>query len=152
MGPTCVLSAPDGSQVGPMNLAIRAVYLLYILTQVTHICLTKQGRHWLYHWFIDSSVLTPYNSFYQTLQHVLNQNPIIFICETHWKILYASILSDPNVSHTHSWTYLSFNVLSMLDLWWLNDTTAGNLSQMNFVAYMMYHTCVCTWCICTIYR
>ena len=30
MGPTWVLSAPDGLQVGPMNLAIRVVYTLML--------------------------------------------------------------------------------------------------------------------------
>ena len=85
-----------------------------------------------------------YHSLYQTLQQVLNQNAIIFIWEIHWKILHANILSDPNISHTYNWTYVSFNAPLMLELWWLNDTTAGNLSQMNFIAYMMCHMCIYT--------
>ena len=35
MGPTWVLSAPDGPHVGPMNLAIRAVIFLRVVGVVT---------------------------------------------------------------------------------------------------------------------
>ena len=51
MGPTWVLSAPDGPHVGPMNLAIRAVFQLClskvpaIIERRCYIC--KVFSHWL---------------------------------------------------------------------------------------------------------
>ena len=46
MGPTWVLTAPDGPHVGPMNLAIRVVicnFVAVISTMCIRCC--RQGRH-----------------------------------------------------------------------------------------------------------
>ena len=37
MGPTWVLSAPDGPHVGPINLAIRALLLTVVLGLIAHV-------------------------------------------------------------------------------------------------------------------
>ena len=51
MGPTWVLSAPNGPHVGPMNLAIRVVLLLYVIHAV---------RFWIILVFAWVFVLTQY--------------------------------------------------------------------------------------------
>ena len=64
MGPTWVLSAPDGSHVGPMNLAIRAVQEIVIHSSMWRkIKFIKFGRlhwfsnqHWLRSWPYDTEI------------------------------------------------------------------------------------------------
>ena len=46
MGPTWVLSAPDGPHVGPMNLAIRGVMQLLIHVLASVVCHVEVNCHW----------------------------------------------------------------------------------------------------------
>ena len=60
MGPTWVLSAPDGSHVGPMNLAIRAAMPLTKKILVSLIYDSKRGHDTLLQLF--SSKVSPFDA------------------------------------------------------------------------------------------
>ena len=82
MGPTWVLSAPDGPHVGPMDLTIMVSYtsmqyvqgsvercaLKYFVTHpgwVMHIFVRKIKYHWFRYWFVTGSTPSHYLNKYQ---------------------------------------------------------------------------------------
>ena len=104
MGPTWVLSAPDGTDIGPMNLAIRVGYVHWHACQ-RRCWMVACFQYWLSFHVSDSRL------FYRWL------NLITVVCDfrrccagVHYKFHYA-LIKYQGCSHWHSTTGLWFDAM-----------------------------------------
>ena len=122
MGPTWVLSAPDGSHVGPMNLAIRAthVYLWYISIHVisASVFLPHSGRSRLVLCLLWLMVITTLASYSATLRYYLTVDirrlPISSLKQAIQSPKYKIRMSTESV---FAEIFNASNIVCVVDLW-----------------------------------